>query len=98
MWDLWHWDRFRPEYFCSTGAPLQGKTKKLITFITWLHEKPQACSASVASAAGPFTKIHVSYVELQLISTSDLLEYFSHILSTIILQIVIYFLQKKQLT
>jgi hypothetical protein len=40
MWDLWwtkwHWDRFSPEYFgfpCqfhSTGAPLLGKTKKII--------------------------------------------------------------------
>ena len=39
----------------STGAPLQGKTKKLIIFITWLHNKPQGCGASVASAAGPFT-------------------------------------------
>jgi hypothetical protein len=41
-------------------APLQGKTKKLIIFITGLHNKPQSCGASVASAAGPFTtkKIH----------------------------------------
>jgi hypothetical protein len=40
----------------STGAPLQGKTeKRLIIFITGLHNKPQGCGASVASAAGPFT-------------------------------------------
>jgi hypothetical protein len=38
----------------STGAPLHGKTKKLI-FVTGLHNKPQGCGASVASAAGPFT-------------------------------------------
>jgi hypothetical protein len=29
--------------------------KKLITFITGLHNKPQGCGASVASAVGPFT-------------------------------------------
>jgi hypothetical protein len=31
--------------------------KKLIIIITGLHNKPQGCGASVASAAGPFTKI-----------------------------------------
>jgi hypothetical protein len=30
------------------------KTKKLIIFITRLHNKPQGCDASVASAAGSF--------------------------------------------
>jgi hypothetical protein len=68
MWDLWwtkwHWDRFFPEYFgfpCqfhSTGAPLYAKTKKLIIliiFITGLHNKPQGCGVSAASAAGPVT-------------------------------------------
>jgi hypothetical protein len=44
-----------PCQFHSTGAPLLGKTKKLIIFITGLHNKPQGCSASVASAAGPFS-------------------------------------------
>jgi hypothetical protein len=45
-----------PCQFHSTGAPLHGKTKKkLITFIIGLQNKPQGCSASVASAAGPFT-------------------------------------------
>jgi hypothetical protein len=29
-----------PCQFHSTGAPLQGKTKKLIFFITGLHNKP----------------------------------------------------------
>jgi hypothetical protein len=42
--------------FLSTGAPLLGKTKKLIIFTTGLHNKPQGCGASVASAAGAFTK------------------------------------------
>jgi hypothetical protein len=31
------------------------KRKKLIIFITGLHNKPEGCGASVASAAGPFT-------------------------------------------
>jgi hypothetical protein len=69
MWDFWwtkwHWDRFFPEYF---GFPLSisfrrcSITRKrtkiiiiLVTFITGLHNKPQGCGASVASAAGPFT-------------------------------------------
>jgi hypothetical protein len=29
--------------------------KKLIIFITGLHNKPQGCGAPIASAAGPFT-------------------------------------------
>jgi hypothetical protein len=67
MWDLWwtkwHWDRFFPEYF---GLPLsisfhrcsitRKRAKKIIIiFIIGLHNKPQGCGASVASAAGPFT-------------------------------------------
>jgi hypothetical protein len=59
----WHWDRFFPEFF---GFPLsvsfhwcsitRKRTKKIIIFlIIGLHNKPQGCSASVASAAGPFT-------------------------------------------
>jgi hypothetical protein len=31
------------------------KRKKLIVFITGLHNKLQGCGASVASAAGPFS-------------------------------------------
>jgi hypothetical protein len=42
--------------FDYTGASLHGKTKKLIIFITGLHNKPQGCGASVASAAGLFIK------------------------------------------
>jgi hypothetical protein len=67
MWDLWwtkwHWDRFFTEYFgfpqsisfhwCSITWKNE---KKLIIFITGLHNKPQGCGASVACAAGPFTK------------------------------------------
>jgi hypothetical protein len=50
-----------PCQFHSTVAPLHGKTKKLIIFITGLHNKPLGCGASVASAAGPLTtkKKHV---------------------------------------
>jgi hypothetical protein len=48
-----------PCQFHSTGAPLLGKGQKIIIiiviFITGLHNKPQGCGASVASAAGPFT-------------------------------------------
>jgi hypothetical protein len=52
---------FPPEYFgfllsvsfhcCS----ITRRNVKLIIFITRLHNKPQGCGASVASAAGPFT-------------------------------------------
>jgi hypothetical protein len=66
MWDLWwttwHWDRFSPStsvfscQFHSIGALLQGEMKKSNIFITGLHNKPQGCGASVASAAEPFTK------------------------------------------
>ena len=67
MWDLWwtkwQWDRFFLEYF---GFPLSisfhrcsntwKSEKKLIIFlfiiIIGLHNKPQGCGASVASAAG----------------------------------------------
>jgi hypothetical protein len=46
-----------PCQYYSTGAPLLGKGQKItiIFTITGLHNKPQGCSASVASAAGPFT-------------------------------------------
>jgi hypothetical protein len=45
-----------PCQFHSTGAPLLGKTKELIIFITGFHSKPLGCGASVASAAGLFKK------------------------------------------
>jgi hypothetical protein len=45
-----------PCQFHSTSAPLLGKGQKIIIiFIIGLHNKPHGCSASVASAAGPFT-------------------------------------------
>jgi hypothetical protein len=46
-----------PCQFHSTGTPLQGKWggKELIIFITALHNKPQGCGTTLASAAGPFT-------------------------------------------
>jgi hypothetical protein len=63
-WTKWQWDRFFHEYF---GFPLsfsfhrcsitQKKLKKkLIIFITGLHNEPQDCGASVASAAGHLTE------------------------------------------
>jgi hypothetical protein len=44
-----------PSQFHSIGAPLHGKTKKRIIITTELHNKPEGCGASVASAARPFT-------------------------------------------
>jgi hypothetical protein len=57
-----------PCQFHSTGAPLHGKTEKLIIFITGLHNKPQGCGASVASAAGPFTTKKKGYGNLKVVS------------------------------
>jgi hypothetical protein len=54
--------RFFPKHFGFTLSisfhrfSFIRKTKKLIIFITGLHNKPQGCGASVASAAGPFNK------------------------------------------
>jgi hypothetical protein len=45
-----------PCQFHSTGTPLLGKGQKIIIiFIIGSHNKPHGCSASAASAAGPFT-------------------------------------------
>jgi hypothetical protein len=62
-WTKRHWDRVFLEYFvfplsisfhrCSITRK---NRKKLIIFITGLHNKPQDCGASVASAEKPFTK------------------------------------------
>jgi hypothetical protein len=48
--------RFFPVNFIPPVLHYTEKQKKLIIFITGLHNKPQGCGASVASAAGPFTK------------------------------------------
>jgi hypothetical protein len=51
--------RFSPVNFIPTVLHYLEKCKKLIIFlfifITGLHNKPQGCGASVASAAGPFS-------------------------------------------
>jgi hypothetical protein len=35
---------------------MEKRKKKLIIFTIGLHNKPEGCGASVATAAGPFTK------------------------------------------
>jgi hypothetical protein len=45
--------RFSPVNFIPPVLHYKEKRKKLIIFITGLHNKPQDCGASVASAAGP---------------------------------------------
>ena len=47
--------QFPPVNFIPPMLHYKEKTKKLITFVTGLHNKSQGCGASVASAAGPFT-------------------------------------------
>jgi hypothetical protein len=61
-WINWHLDRFLPPvlrfYPVSFIPPVLHyleKRKKLMLIITGLHNKPQGCGASVASAAGPLT-------------------------------------------
>jgi hypothetical protein len=60
LWTKWHWDRFYPISFIPSVLHYLEKLKNLIViflfiYITELHNKPQGCGASVASAAGPFT-------------------------------------------
>jgi hypothetical protein len=62
---------YPPEYFgfsqsisfyrCSITWKNE-KKKKLIIFITGLHNKTQGCGASVASAVGPFTTHKTSLI------------------------------------
>jgi hypothetical protein len=47
--------RFSPVSLIPPVLHYTEKRKKVIIFITGLHNKPQGCGASVASAAGPFT-------------------------------------------
>jgi hypothetical protein len=74
MWDLWwtkwQWGRFFPEYFSFPlsisfyRCSITWKNGKIF-YITGLHNKPQGCGASVASATGPFTikkKLHDIYI------------------------------------
>ena len=55
-----------PCQFHSTSAPLLGKRKNTnhlaLIFNIGLHNKPQGCCASVASAAGPFSTKHKPYL------------------------------------
>jgi hypothetical protein len=46
--------------FHSTGAALDGKTKKLMIFITGLHNKPQGCGASTKKKANSTDASHVT--------------------------------------
>jgi hypothetical protein len=46
--------RLSPVSFIPPVLHYKEKQKKLIIFITGLHNKPQGCGASVASAEGPF--------------------------------------------
>jgi hypothetical protein len=48
--------RFSPVNFIRPVLHYSEKRKKLTIFIIGLHNKPQGCHASVASAAGPFKK------------------------------------------
>jgi hypothetical protein len=63
--------------FHSTGAPFLGKGQKItiITFIIGLHNKPQGCGASVASAAGPFTTKKKWYVNKVTVYWKTLVHY-----------------------
>jgi hypothetical protein len=47
--------RFFPVSFFPPVLHYTEKGKKLVIFITGLHDKPQGCGESVASAGGPFT-------------------------------------------
>jgi hypothetical protein len=48
--------RFSPVDFIPSVLQYKEKLKIIIIFITGLYNKPQGYGASVASAAGPFTK------------------------------------------
>jgi hypothetical protein len=61
----------------STSGLLLGKRKKKLNiFITGLHNKPQGCVASVASAAGPFIKKFSDIWQASLKGTSAYLKAF----------------------
>jgi hypothetical protein len=54
---------FSPVNFIPPVLHYKEKRKKLISFITGLHNKPQGCGASVASAAGPLTTKKITGLE-----------------------------------
>ena len=54
---------FPPVNFTLPVLHYTKKRPKLIILITGLHNKPQGCGASVASAAGPFTKNTIKLVQ-----------------------------------
>jgi hypothetical protein len=67
--------RFSPVNFIPPVLHYFEKRKILIIFITGLHNKPQGCGASVASAAGPFTTNKLNIIvssNTQLLSTQVL--------------------------
>jgi hypothetical protein len=47
--------RFSLVNFIPSVLQYTEKEKLIVIFVTGLHNKPQGCGASVASAAGPFT-------------------------------------------
>jgi hypothetical protein len=78
--------RFFPVNFIPPVLYYSEKRKTLIIFITGLHNKPEGCGASVASAAGSFTKkkhvvnyqIRVSWTPmLETLMKSALFDYFN---------------------
>jgi hypothetical protein len=60
MWDVWWTKRHMERFISFHPFSIFEKMIKLIIFlfifITGLHNNPQGCGASVASAAGPFSK------------------------------------------
>jgi hypothetical protein len=86
--------------FHSHGAPLLGKTKKkkLIIFITGLHNKSQGCDASVVSTVGPFNQKQTCFIEIKTCSIVLLLTYYGsrlRIVFTKVLFLYLYTLQCK---
>jgi hypothetical protein len=58
---------FSPVNFIPPPLNYSKKRKKLIVFITGLHNKPQGCGESVASDAGPFIiKKNTGFAYLQI--------------------------------
>jgi hypothetical protein len=75
MWDLWwtkwRWDRFFPEYFGFPPLILFNRKNEKTNHLH--HNKPQACGASVAFAAGPSTtKKNLSFHESQILVKEQL--------------------------